>query len=241
MQRPLQIALGFLTVFRIRIHPPPDMVEVGASSWAFPVVGALLGIILVFADSMLSAVLPPVPAAVLLVALWVVLTGGLHLDGWTDCWDAVAASVPAERRFEILKDSRLGTFGALALILLIALKIGAVGSGQVPTILLFLAPVIGRAAMVVASPGAPHRGDGMAYQFLTGLDSRTVRWAAVLGFAPALLAGWQGALAVAVAYVGSLWFRRFAEFRLQTFNGDVIGAMGEFSEALVLLAACVRW
>jgi adenosylcobinamide-GDP ribazoletransferase len=241
MQRSFQIALAFLTVFKSRIDPSPDMAEVGASAWAFPLVGAILGIILVLAGSVLSVFLPVLPAAVLLVALWVVLTGGLHLDGWTDCWDALAASVPAERRFEILKDSRLGTFGALALILLIALKIGAVGSGHVPTLLLFLAPVIGRATMVVASPGGLHRGDGMAAQFLSGLDPRIVRWAAVLGFAPALLAGWKGALAVAVAYVGALWFRRFAEFRLQTFNGDVIGAMGEFSEVLVLLAACVRW
>ncbi len=239
MLRAFKIAVGFLTVFKVRIDPVPDMAEAGGSAWAFPLVGALLGILLVAAHAVLAAVLPASMAAVLVVGLWVVLTGGLHLDGWTDCWDAMAASVPPERRREILKDSRLGTFGALALMLLVAVKGSALAGEHFRGVMLFLAPVIGRGALVVAAYGIVNPGQGMGAQFCRGMDKKTARWAAILGFGPALIAGWIGILAVIAAYVGSFWFRRFAVSRLGTVNGDVIGAMCELSEALVLLTACL--
>jgi adenosylcobinamide-GDP ribazoletransferase len=241
MLRAFEIAVGFLTIFRVRLDPIPDMAEAGRSAWAFPLVGALLGILLVVAHTVLSAILPVSVVALLVVGFWVVLTGGLHLDGWTDCWDAMAASVPPERRREILKDSRLGTFGALALILLVAIKATALAGEHFPKIMLFLAPVIGRGALVVVAYGTKNPREGMGAQFCLGMDSKTVRWAAILGFGPALIAGWTGILGVVAAYLGSLWFRRLAESRLAAVNGDVIGAMCELSEALVLLTACLHW
>ncbi len=89
MDRSLQIALGFLTIFKTRLTPYPDMVEVGRSAWAFPVIGAVIGIILVVAHALLSAHLPMALGAVLVVGIWIVLTGGLHLDGWTGLLDAL--------------------------------------------------------------------------------------------------------------------------------------------------------
>jgi adenosylcobinamide-GDP ribazoletransferase len=241
MNRPLQIALGFLTVFKTRLTPYPDMMEVGRSAWAFPVIGALVGIILVAVHAILSGHLPAALTAVLIVGIWVVLTGGLHLDGWTDCWDALGAAVSPERRFEIMKDSRLGTFGALGLLLLLAVKAAAVGDSALSRMALFLAPVIGRGTMVLASHGSQHRGDGMAAAFLSGLDDQTVKWAAILGLGPALLAGWSGILAALAAYAGAVWFRRFAESRLPSINGDVLGGMCEFSEAIFLAVSCATW
>ena len=240
MLREFEIALGFLTIFKSRLEPVPDMAEVGKSAWAFPLAGGVIGLLLVIAHLIIADHFPAVISAILVVGLWVVLTGGLHLDGWTDCWDALPASVPSERRFEILKDSRLGAFGALALILLLALKVAVVAQADLSLLMLFLAPVIGRGMMVVVGYGARHRGQGMAALFLTGLDNRSVRWACILGFAPALLAGWKGFLAVAGAYLAALWFRRFAEKRLESVNGDVLGSFCELSELVVLLAACLK-
>jgi adenosylcobinamide-GDP ribazoletransferase len=241
MERSLRIALGFLTIFKTHLTPYPDMVEVGRSAWVFPLVGGLIGLVLVLLHAVLTTLLPSAPAAVLVVGAWVVLTGGLHLDGWTDCWDALAAPVSAERRFEIMKDSRLGTFGALGLILLLGVKTAAVPGSGSPLIALFLAPVIGRGTMVLAAHGSRHRGDGMAAAFISGLDGHTVKWAAVLGLGPALLAGWSGIVAAFGAYAGATWFRRFAESRLPSINGDVLGGMCEFSEAVFLVIACAAW
>lgn len=240
MIRALSTTLGFLTVFKIDLDPPPDMTEVGRSSWAFPLVGALLGILLLSAQWFFTALFPPVIAAILTVGLWIFLTGGLHLDGWTDCWDALAAAVSPERRLEILKDSRLGTFGSLALILLLALKVAAVGQPGFPLIMLLVAPIIGRAMMVLAAHGAECRGSGMGALFFAGLDATAVRWAWISGIVAALLGGWRGLAGLGLAYLGAVWFRRLAERRLGLVNGDVLGAVCEFSEAIVVLMATCR-
>ena len=240
MLRAIKIAFQFLTIFKVSLDPAADLQETGRSAWAFPIVGAFIGLLLVITCSLLSGHLPPSLVAILVISLWVVLTGGLHIDGWTGCWDALAASVTPERRFEILKDSRLGTFGAVGLILLLAVKIGAVAQSGFPLIMLFLAPIIGRGIMVVTVYGSEHSGAGMAAQFLSVIDSRVVQWVAILGFGPALLAGWTGIWALAGAYAGAVCFRRFAQARLGTINGDVIGAICELAEALVLLIACIR-
>ncbi len=240
MLRSLQTALGFLTVFGSRDRTITDLAEIGRSAWAFPVVGAIIGLILVIAHLVFFSHLPSFIAAILTVTLWIVLTGGLHLDGWTDCWDALAASVTPEQRFAILKDSRVGTFGAVALIALLALKTAALASDDLGVVALFLAPVVGRGVMVVTAYGSRHRGEGMAAMFLAGLDRKTVRWAALIGLVPAVIAGWMGILAAAGAYLGAIWFRNFSDSRLPTINGDVLGAICELSETLFLLIACIR-
>jgi len=241
MLRAFKISLGFLTVFRVRVEPIPDMGEVARSAWAFPLVGALLGIILVCARSLIGGHFPPMISAILLVGLWTVLTGGLHLDGWTDCWDAVAAATTPERRYEILKDSRMGTFGGLALILLVAVKISTLAGPDLPLSILLLCPVIGRGAMVCAAYEIRPPAQGMGNSFVRSLDRSTVNRAALIAFVPALIAGLSGLAGVAAAYIGALIFRRFAESRLNMVNGDVMGAMCELSEALVLVTASFRW
>ncbi len=241
MLRAIGIAFTFLTPFRLQISPEPDMSDVGKSAWAFPLVGAAIGLTLVLVWRLLTTYLPAPPAAILVVGLWVMLTGGLHLDGWADCWDALPASVLPEQRLEILKDSRIGTFGVLGLVLLLALKTAAVASDGFGLVGLFLAPVLGRGMMVICASGATHRGDGMAAQFITGLDRGSVTWAAVLGLGPAIVAGSMGLVAVVVGYLSAVLFRRFAESRLKTINGDMLGAVCELSEAVVLLVACIKW
>lgn len=241
MVRSVEIALSFLTIFRIRALPPTELAEVARHAWAFPIVGMMLGGILCGVHWLLADKLSTVLSAVLVVGTWIVLTGGLHLDGWADCGDALVAAVPPDRRLEILKDSRLGTFGALALMLLLGVKVGALAEDRFPVIGLFLAPTVGRGLMIVATQGALHRGEGMAAQFIGGLDRKTVWQAAIIGLGPVLLAGWTGIAAALTAYVGALSFRRFAETRLGMINGDVMGATCELSEAIFLLVASARW
>jgi adenosylcobinamide-GDP ribazoletransferase len=234
-----ETALAFLTIFRVRGRAPATVEEVGKSAWAFPLVGAAIGLVLVVVWQILSGFFPVHVLAVLVLALWIVLTGGLHLDGWADCWDALAASAPPEKRREILKDSRLGTFGAVGLILLLAAKAGAMARPDLPILILFLAPVVGRGAMVIVVQGTVHRGHGMAASFVSGLDSRTVGWVWGLTIVAAVAAGWRGIFAAALAIAAAFGFRRLAESRLQMVNGDVLGGACELSEAVVLVVACI--
>lgn len=223
------------------MEPRPDLVEVGRAAWVFPLVAAMMGAVLSISHYVLVSCFPAALAAVLVVAIWVILTGGLHLDGWTDCWDALAASVSTERRYEILKDSRLGTFGAAALAGLLAVKVTALAGSDSPGMILFVAPIIGRGVMVMAGSRGRHHGEGMASLFLSGLDSTVVSRTTVMVAVAAILAGWTGVVALGVAYGGAAWFRRFAESRLSMVNGDVLGGMCELSEALVLIVGSLRW
>ncbi len=237
--RAFETALAFLTVFRVRAQRPPTIQEVGSSAWAFPLVGAVIGLILVVAWHLLSGYLPVHVLAVLVLTLWIVLTGGLHLDGWADCCDALAASVPPERRLAILKDSRLGTFGAVGLVLLLGVKAAAMARADLPLPILFLTPVVGRGVMVMVARGSVHGGDGMAAQFISGMGARTVAWAAGLSLLATLAGGWRGIGAAIVALAAAFGFRRLAESRLQTVNGDVLGGACELAEAVVLVVASI--
>ena len=238
MLRSLEIALGFLTVFKVRVEPPPDSTEIAGSAWTFPVVGAILGLLLAAGHAVAVLCFPASVTAVLVVVAWVFLTGGLHLDGWADCWDALAASVPLKDRYEILKDSRVGTFGVVAVLSLLAVKTTAIAAGEFSAVMLFLAPAIGRGVMLIAASGAVHRGDGMGALFLSALNKPMLRWVTGITVVLALLGGWKGLVALGAAYLGSLWFRRLAESRIGVINGDVLGGMCELSEAIVLLVAC---
>jgi adenosylcobinamide-GDP ribazoletransferase len=237
--RQVYIALGFLTIAGIKVEPCPDMEEVGLSGTYFPIVGAIIGIVLALSYVFLSLFFPSYIVSGLLIAIWVAITGGLHLDGWTDCCDSLPASVSPERRYKILKDPTIGTFGGLGLILLIGLKWAAIQS--LASILpLLIAPIISRTLMVCVLYEADHTKQGMAADFLKGLKQTDIRKIAVLGLLPSLFLGVVGLLAVGISYLAAVWFRNTAENRLPAINGDVFGAICEFSELVFLILLTIR-
>ena len=92
------------------------------SSVFYPLVGFVIGLLLLLAGEGLTQVLPTMPAAVLLLAIWVVLTGGLHLDGLMDTADGILSHRPREQMLEIMKDSRVGAMGVIVCVLHLLLK-----------------------------------------------------------------------------------------------------------------------
>ncbi|MCC3381834.1 adenosylcobinamide-GDP ribazoletransferase [Paenibacillus farraposensis] len=98
----------------------PDLLKRSASY--YPLVGVVIGFIVWCFAALVSLVLPPLPSAVLTLAVWVWLTGGLHLDGWMDTADALFSYRSRERMLEIMKDSRVGAMGVIACVLLLMLK-----------------------------------------------------------------------------------------------------------------------
>ena len=239
IMRSLDVAVQFLTVLPVRGAPPRDMTEIGSSAWAFPLAGALIGGILGVTHYDTMRHVPPLLAGILTVGLWIALTGGLHLDGWADCCDGLMVPASPERRRAIMKDSRVGTFGAAGLILIIGVKGSCAGSEGFSSLAICWAPVVGRAALVLGCYGVQPPDIGMGGDFIRGvalMPGRAVWAAALMGFVPCLLAGWSGVFGVAAAVGTALWFRGFALSRLGVVTGDVIGAMCELSEAVFLIA-----
>jgi adenosylcobinamide-GDP ribazoletransferase len=240
-----------------RAASPDSGKDPGATTPWFPVVGALVGV-LVIPGLWLGAATSPADAlgpgtllaAALTLALWTGLTGGLHEDGWADCADAAFAPVDRERRREILKDPLVGVHGASALFLLFLIRFSALVSfaALVPwareVVLVIAAPVVGRWMMVLSLRGARSLNpQGLGSSFASAPQAGRASAAAMvllaaiggvagLASVPALVAGAAGGLLAGIAVAGFL-SRRFGGI-----SGDGHGAAGIGAEtvALVILA-----
>jgi adenosylcobinamide-GDP ribazoletransferase len=243
-------AIGLLTVLPVR--PPWDERTVPGRAMAFyPLVGALIGgglvgLAYILSISRLPEVAPLLPAALILAA-WTAITGGLHLDGWADCCDALFVPVNRERRLEILHDPRLGSFGCIGLVLLLLVKLAAlqgIVSSPVRLLALIAVPAAARAVLVIAARAFPlARPEGMAAHFRRGLGVREVAVAVVTAALVAALigtqTGWRGLIPLIAAPLAMLVMARLATARLGGLTGDVYGAIVELAETAALVAVCL--
>jgi adenosylcobinamide-GDP ribazoletransferase len=172
------------------------------------------------------------------VTVWKLLTGGLHLDGLADCLDGLMGQDP-EHRLAIMRDSRIGAFGAIGLILFLLLEIAAVAELPAPerSQALLAAPAVARAVPpLLARLFASARTDGQGATFSRSVTR--VAPAAALGIALAvalLVLGAAGILALAIALAAAVGLARFLAGRLSGITGDVLGAAVETAELTVLL------
>ena len=234
-------AFSLLTILPVRLRWLDSKRPPAHAMAAYPFVGLVLGVLLMLAHWVFQAILPPLVSAALIVLTWAVLTGGLHLDGWADCCDALPATATRERRLEILQDPRLGSFGSIGLALLLMCKFAAVASLPRVGVALILAPTLGRWAIVnVAAVFPLARPDGMAAHFRAGLSRRELTWVALTAALVCGAAGWGGLVAFVGAAVAALVLGRWATSRIGGVTGDVYGAACELVECLVLVLGCLR-
>ncbi len=219
----------------------------------FPLVGAGLG---AFAAAVVGAALalwPPTVAAALSVAATVWLTGAFHEDGLADTCDGLGGAVSRARALEIMKDSRIGSYGAVGLVLALVLKVatiaalvaesaasfgaaaalvwGHAASRAAPVLLVWRLPYAGDPEHAKAKPLATQIGGlgvGVALAWLV------VVAAVLLALQPGIL----GALSVsaAAAALAALWCGRWLRCRLGGFTGDTLGATQQIVELVILLA-----
>jgi adenosylcobinamide-GDP ribazoletransferase len=223
-------------------HKPPDLAR---CIWAFPLVGLIvngtgaLGYWLARTSGM-----PPLVAAAWTLALTLMMTGALHEDGLADTADGFGGGATAARKLEIMRDSRIGTYGTVAVLLSLIVRTAAIANLDRPTIVLFamiLVGMLGRGAMIppllVLSPA---RTDGMGASF-----ARPRVTSAAIGFAAGLTASYVllpplPATALAVVGIGSpLVMARLASCQIRGQTGDVLGATEVVTESAALtVIAC---
>jgi adenosylcobinamide-GDP ribazoletransferase len=232
----LRTAFGLLTIFPARYG---DDISARALAY-YPLVGLFIGLVLTAARFLLRLALPDLLAASLLVALWVILTGALHLDGFSDACDGLFASTTRERRLEILRDARIGAFGAAGLALLLIAKVAAVASA--PTFApILLAPVLGRWALVYAAAYPPARAEGMAVTFRAGLTRRVVFAATSFTALCCAAAGGFGLGAFVAAFVIATFLAWLALNRLGGLTGDIYGMICESVELGTLIVGAASF
>lgn len=235
----LILAVRFLTVVPVPGREADAREGLGRAAWWFPVVGLALGIVLAGADRALQAVVPPLLAAVLVLAIWKAVTGAIHLDGLADCLDGLGGHDRA-RRLAIMQDSRIGVFGAVGL--MFYLLIAFVGLAEMPTAardrLLLVAPLVGRLAPLVIAPrfrpAKPDDGSGAAFLRALSPWAGLVHLAAVAVLSAWLLGPWGPAMMLTSLIVVFIWTACLAE-RFGGITGDVLGSVIELSELAILL------
>ncbi len=236
-------AIRFLTIIPVPWLPPMDERSIPRSIPWFPIIGLLIGGLLLPIGWLAGWLWGDLVRAVLVVVAWAVLTGGLHLDGLSDTFDAVWSWRPRERKLEIMRDSRIGAMGALALSAVLLLKVAWLHAADEQWWqAMLLAPLWGRWADSYGIhwfPPAREGGLGRSFQedvqprhfYLT--TAATLLLAMLIGGAVGLLAG----LAVWLAtWLLAKWWTR----DLGGLTGDTYGALCEIGEVMVLAVVAAR-
>ncbi len=239
----LRFAIIFLTRVPLRLRRPTSPRDLGRAVWAFPVVGIGVGIATALAYLIAERLgLPPFLAAVLAVTAQSLLTGALHDDAVADVADGFGGGRDKAAKLEIMRDSRVGSYGALALFLALAARIGAIAALG-PSGALFAA-LIGAGAVSRAGIAGmmavlgPARRDGL------GADAGTLapnRLHVPLGIAAVVAVaglGWWPGLAALAVTAAVLWlFASLARRQVGGQTGDILGTSQQIAEIAFLLAA----
>ena len=237
-------ALAFLTrlpVRRLGDSETPEP-ELAAAAWAFPLVGVVIGIIGGGAYAIAAGMrLPPLAAALIAIGATAIATGGLHEDGLADTADGFGGGATREGKLDIMRDSRTGVYGVLALVFSVGLRVVALGQiatgwrvlgaliaahalarGLLPPVLRFFEPA--RSDGLGAEAGRPEQGP-----MLWSLGIALIVTLLASGLRPGLSAVVAGvAVAAAIAWL--------AQRQIGGYTGDVLGAIEQGGEVAALLA-----
>lgn len=238
-------ALKFLTIIPLFRQRQDSLEEIGGSLVYYPVVGLIIGLILTGLNWLFGLLLPPSLTNGLLIVSWVIITGALHLDGFSDTCDGIAGHKPAEARWQVMRDSRTGAFGVVGVVLLLLMKY--VSLNNIPTPLLpstlLLIPVLSRWAMVYAIfayPYARPEGLGKTIKQAASWQRFTVATVITLLLAILLVRLTFGSYLAGPAIMLGIWViimvvATFFKTMFAGLTGDNYGAINELAELGVLL------
>jgi adenosylcobinamide-GDP ribazoletransferase len=242
----LRVALAFYT----RLPLPPtaaDGAAIARASWCAPLVGALIGAVAGLAYWVATKLnLPPFVAATVAVAASMLLTGCLHEDGLADTADGFGGGTARERILEIMRDGRIGAFGACALLASFALRVGSIA--DLPDARLVFWALVGTHAAARAGLPlfmlalAPARPDGLSAQ--AGAPSPARAWAAALiGFVILWVALGTKAAFIALAFMllGGVVVALISQRKIGGQTGDVLGTVEQVGECVVLMTTAGRF
>ncbi|ORT99536.1 Cobalamin synthase [Anaerovibrio sp. JC8] len=240
------IGLQFLTRIQVVTQTVWTEEDFGKSVRYFPLVGAVLGAIYglvawgaTYLLPQVGVVLPHHLLLAVMVALPIILTGGIHCDGFMDTVDGIFSGRERERMLEIMKDSRVGAFGVVAFVLLVMFQYSALA--DVPEVdlpaAMFVMPIISRMMMVMAISLYPYaRKEGMGKAFSEYSSKKTFILVFIYGLALVLPWGVKALIAVLVSLLFTACFCNYVTKKLGGVTGDVYGAVCTLCELLVLIA-----
>lgn len=241
MIKPFLISVQFLTRLPVRLASQPNEKDLGNSLLFYPLVGFIIGLILIGLGWLLSGS-PPLVTAALLVTTWVLITGGLHLDGLADSADAwIGGMGDRTKTLAIMKDPNCGPAGVVAIVLILLLKFVALYSLVIANewITMLLAIILARTLLPLLFLTTPYvRSNGLGASLAVYQPRQWSIFVVVATFALMfLLTDIQYLLLSLTAVVTFLLLRHLMLHRIAGTTGDTAGALVEITEATVLLTS----
>jgi adenosylcobinamide-GDP ribazoletransferase len=248
--KPFFSALRFLTPVPIPESWAGGERELARSPYYFPIVGLLIGGVVAAACFGLDHIVPPLAGSAIVVCLLIAVSKALHMDGLADTADGMLSSRPRDQILAIMRDSRTGAMGVVAVVCVILVKT-ALFTSTAPEgarwKIAILMPLAGRCAMGVNMALFPYaRPDGGLATVFVAAGARKwllLVWAAVVLVAGGwLIAGVQGMVAAAASVVAGLAVGLYCHRRIGGYTGDTLGATSELVECVpALVGALWAW
>ena len=238
------LALSFLTIIPAYGNKVAGEKEMANSLYAYPLVGLFIGGFLALAAYVSDILSLGLGGDALIVVLWIILTGGLHMDGLMDMADGLFSGKDRERKLEIMRDSRVGAMGVIALGAVLLLKFSFLASLplQYKMLALLLAPVIGRAAMVYSVVYFPYARSKPGLGKCFGEKAGKGKFLGALAFTLVVVFIAVGPMGIGLALATLLTAAIIAKgvsSMLGGQTGDTYGALCEVSETIFLIAIVI--
>lgn len=239
------IALKFLTIFPIPLKRDITDKDLGESLPYYPLIGLILGAILLLLHYLLAFILPSPVIYVLLIIALVIMTGAHHIDGFIDTFDGMVAGRSPQQRLAIMQDSKVGSFGIAAVVLLFLLKFVSLTSTSVMIPALLLMPCLSRWMMVSSifiCPSAKNEGMGFIFKQQSTWQRFVVATVIALA-ASVVLLHWKGLILIVLLWLVVSGITLFFKSKFAGLTGDNYGAINEITEVvvLILIMIIVRW
>lgn len=232
-----RVTLAFLTRIPVR-HG--DRITMGRIARWFPTVGGFIGVLAALSLVLAESVFGMQVAACFAILVGALITGGFHHDGLADSADGLVGGWTPEQRREILKDSRHGTYGVLALIFQILIQITLLS--QLPIRFAVIAVLVmhigGRASAVSVMKSGPGVTEGLGANYVAGVSKIDIALSLISAFVLSFIAGgWYGIVGFLPSLIISQLLVRYAIRKIGGIVGDVLGAIEQISETVFLMVA----
>ncbi|HEX2926126.1 MAG TPA: adenosylcobinamide-GDP ribazoletransferase [Ruminiclostridium sp.] len=234
------LMIQFLTTIPIPVNLDVDEKDFGKGLALAPLVGLLIGGLTACSGYLLGLLFSPSVTAVLIVITYIVLTGGIHLDGLGDTFDGVFSNRPKEKMLEIMRDSRVGTYAVLAIVCLLGLNTALIAA-IIPVhmfLSLLLMPVAGRIGSVTGAAVSRYArsGPGLGKSFIDYCGFRELVTAGVLSLIIFYsFEGLKGIVLCLSLFVSAALLVKFLSRKIGGATGDVLGAVCELNQTIFLV------
>ncbi len=251
------IILRFMTTIPVKADIMAAREDYGKSLAAAPLVGLVIGLLIAGLHFVLGLVFPPAITAVLTFLAYILLTGGLHLDGLGDTADGLFSNRPKDRMLEIMKDSRVGTYAVITLIMIILLDVLFIAAlKRNAAIVLILMPVAGRTGSLIGSGASSYAGisDGpgrWCVEYCKGVDIAKGLMIQVLIFITFIATGIfntgllqprfiiAGVIVTAIPPLSAFILTKLLGRKLGGVTGDILGAVCELNQVIFLMSSFI--